>query len=226
MSPHIPFAAGNKKENLKQESRQGRHLAGVQNGAVACAATQVAVQGFLHVLWLWQAAPVLMLAEGGMAGHNHAGRAEAALAAMVSGNRVCAEVGTLKRLSTHDIAQGLRQVFWPASAPLASLPAEHWATAQKRAGLAKAALGAAVFSDGVRADNCAGRGFDILSEAHIRLEDCTGYRWHLHGDFALMLLALVLLLSSCMLRAAWQAHARLQEAAAAAKVPNTTVKGS
>ena len=78
-----------------------------------------------------------------MAGHNHAGRAEAALAAMVSGNCVCTGSGTFKRPDVQDFRSG------PLSSP---------------------GLG-------------------------------------------------MLVMSSRLLSTAWQDHARLQEAAPAAKVP-------
>ena len=68
---------------------QTAYLACIQDGAVACAAAQVAVQGLLHLLFAGAAVLVLMLAQGSVARHHHAGRAVAALAAVVPCDGIC-----------------------------------------------------------------------------------------------------------------------------------------
>ena len=91
-----------------------------------------------------------------MASHNHAGRAEAALAAVVSCDCVCAIAGTVTRpILIVPCTQALCQLTTPGNACRVFMLAERQKTAQEHAGLVEAALASVVSCNGISKEECA-----------------------------------------------------------------------
>jgi hypothetical protein len=73
----------------KDRDCHASHLAGIQDGAVACATADIAIHRFLHFCRSGGPSCICRLVQGRMAGHYHSGSAEATLAAMKSHQPLC-----------------------------------------------------------------------------------------------------------------------------------------